>query len=67
VLLRKLRMTGAEIALCLAMARSTVSAILQRVGLGKLSRVQRPNRRRPQPQAARSSPRRAEQPSWVLH
>jgi transposase InsO family protein/transposase-like protein len=42
VLLRKLRMTGAEIALCLAMAVSTVSAILLRVGLGKLSRLEPP-------------------------
>src|SRR3954464_607969 len=39
VLLRRLRMTGAEIAFCLAMALSTVSAVLQRVGLGKLSRL----------------------------
>jgi transposase InsO family protein len=42
VLLRKLRMTGAEIAFCLAMALSTVSAVLLRVGLGKLSRLQPP-------------------------
>jgi transposase InsO family protein len=42
VLLRKLRMTGAEIALCLAMALSTVSAVLQRVGLGTLSRLEPP-------------------------
>jgi transposase len=42
VLLRKLRMTGAEIALCLTMALSTVSAILLRVGLGKLSRLEPP-------------------------
>ncbi len=42
VLLRKLRMTGAEIALCLAMALSTVSAVLLRVGLGKLSRLEPP-------------------------
>jgi transposase InsO family protein len=40
VLLRKLRMTGAEIALCLAMAVSTVSAVLLRVGLGKRSRLE---------------------------
>src|SRR4051812_7796413 len=33
VLLRRLRMTGAEIAFCLAMALSTVSAVLLRVGL----------------------------------
>jgi transposase-like protein len=42
VLLRKLRMTGAEIAFCLALALSTVSAVLLRVGLGKLSRLQPP-------------------------
>jgi transposase InsO family protein len=42
VLLRKLRMTGAEIAFCLAMALSTVSAVLLRVGLGKLSRLEPP-------------------------
>src|SRR5690349_4690926 len=42
VLLRKLRMTGAEIAACLGMALSTVSAVLKRVGLGKLSRLEPP-------------------------
>jgi transposase InsO family protein len=42
VRLRKLRMTGAEIAFCLAMALSTVSAVLLRVGLGKLSRLEPP-------------------------
>jgi transposase InsO family protein len=42
VMLRRLRMTGAEIALCLAMALSTVSAVLLRVGLGKLSRLEPP-------------------------
>ena len=42
VVLRKLRMTGAEIAFCLAMALSTVSAVLLRVGLGKLSRLEPP-------------------------
>jgi transposase InsO family protein len=42
VCLRRLRMTGAEIALCLAMALSTVSAVLLRVGLGKLSRLEPP-------------------------
>jgi transposase InsO family protein len=41
-LLRRLRMTGAEIALCLAMALSTVSAVLARIGLGKLSRLEPP-------------------------
>jgi transposase InsO family protein len=40
--LRRLRMTGAEIAFCLAMALSTVSAILTRIGLGKLSRLEPP-------------------------
>src|SRR3954464_5225054 len=38
--LRRLRMTGAEIAFCLAMALSTVSAVLTRIGLGKLSRLE---------------------------
>jgi transposase InsO family protein len=42
VMLRRLRMTGAEIAFCLAMALSTVSAVLSRVGLGKLSRLEPP-------------------------
>jgi transposase InsO family protein len=42
VSLRRLRMTGAEIAVCLAMALSTVSAVLSRVGLGKLSRLEPP-------------------------
>jgi len=39
-LLRRLRMTGAEIAFCLAL--STVSAVLLRIGLGKLSRLEPP-------------------------
>jgi transposase InsO family protein len=43
VVLRKLRMTGAEIAMCLSMALSTVSALLMRVGLGKLSRLEPPD------------------------
>src|SRR5215212_4438777 len=42
VVLRKLRMTGAEIAFCLGMALSTVSAVLLRVGLGKRSRLEPP-------------------------
>jgi transposase-like protein len=42
VALRRLRMTGAEIAFCLSMALSTVSAVLLRVGLGKLSRLEPP-------------------------
>jgi transposase len=37
--LRRLRMTGAEIAECLDMALSTVSGILTRIGLGKLGRI----------------------------
>ena len=40
--LRRLRMTGAEIAECLDMALSTVSAVLKRVGLGTLSRLESP-------------------------
>jgi len=42
VALRRLRMTGAEIAFCLGMALSTISAVLMRVGLGKLSRLEPP-------------------------
>src|ERR687893_1415440 len=51
--LRRLRMTGAEIAECLQMALSTVQGILTRIGLGKLSRLEpeeppnRYERRRP--------------------
>jgi transposase len=37
--LRRLRMTGPEIAETLEMATSTVSAVLKRIGLGKLSRL----------------------------
>jgi transposase InsO family protein/transposase len=37
--LRRLRMTGAEIAECLGMALSTVSGILTKIGLGKLGRI----------------------------
>jgi transposase InsO family protein len=40
--LRRLRMTAAEIAECLGVALSTVSAICRRVGLGKRSRLDRP-------------------------
>lgn len=39
VALRRLRMTAAEIAELLSMALSTVSAILKRLGLGRLSRL----------------------------
>ena len=42
VALRRLRMTAAEIAELLSMALSTVSAVLNRVGLGKLSRLDPP-------------------------
>lgn len=51
--LRHLRMTGAEIAECLAMPLSTVSAVLRRIGLGRRSRLEpleppnRYQRRRP--------------------
>ncbi len=51
--LRRLRMSGAEIAFCLGMALSTVSAVLTRIGLGKRSRLEPPEppnryeRRRP--------------------
>ncbi|HEY7950797.1 MAG TPA: IS481 family transposase [Solirubrobacterales bacterium] len=38
--LRRLRMTGPEIAETLEMATSTVSAVLKRIGLGKLSRLE---------------------------
>ncbi|MGZ6589912.1 MAG: IS481 family transposase [Solirubrobacteraceae bacterium] len=38
--LRRLRLTGPEIAEVLEMATSTVSAVLRRIGLGKLSRLE---------------------------
>jgi transposase InsO family protein len=38
--LRRLRLTGPEIAEILEMATSTVSAVLKRIGLGKLSRLE---------------------------
>jgi transposase InsO family protein len=40
--LRRVRMTAAEIAECLGMALSTVSAVLKRIGLGRLSRLEPP-------------------------
>src|SRR5215213_3891367 len=40
--LRRLRMTGAEIAELLEMPLSTVSGILTRIGLGRLSRLEPP-------------------------
>jgi len=40
--LRRTRMTAAQIATALAMAMSTVTAVLQRVGLAKLSRLEPP-------------------------
>jgi transposase InsO family protein len=42
VALRRLRLTGQDIALALGMPASTVSGILTRVGLGKLSRLEPP-------------------------
>ena len=50
--LRRLRLTGLEIAECLQMAHSTVSGILTRIGMGKLGRLglepaQRYERQRP--------------------
>ena len=50
--LRRLRLTGAEIAEVLGMARSTVSGVLTRIGMGKLGRLglepaQRYERERP--------------------
>jgi len=50
--LRRLRMTGAEIAECLDMAVTTVSGILTKIGMGKLGRLglqpaQRYERQRP--------------------
>jgi len=41
-MLRRLRMTGPEIAEVLGMPTSTVSAVLKRIGLGKLSRLDPP-------------------------
>jgi transposase len=41
-MLRRLRMTAAEIAEVLSMPLSTVSAVLTRIGLGKLSRLEPP-------------------------
>ncbi|HSJ18173.1 MAG TPA: leucine zipper domain-containing protein, partial [Solirubrobacterales bacterium] len=40
--LRRLRLTGPEIAEVMEMATSTVSAVLKRIGLGKLSRLEPP-------------------------
>jgi transposase InsO family protein len=40
--LRRVRLTGQEIALALGMALSTVQGILTRIGLGKLSRLEPP-------------------------
>lgn len=40
--LRRVRFTGPEIALILGMAISTVSLVLRRIGLGKLSRLEPP-------------------------
>ena len=43
--LRRLGMTGAEIAMCLTMPVSTVSAVLQRSGLGNSRGLSRPSHR----------------------
>jgi transposase InsO family protein len=40
--LRRIRLTGPEIAELLEMATSTISAVLKRIGLGKLSRLEPP-------------------------
>src|SRR6266487_160419 len=42
VALRRLRFTGPEIAEALSMATSTVAAVLKRIGLGRLSRLEPP-------------------------
>ena len=61
--LRRLRMTGAEIAECLGMALSTVSAVLQRIGLGKLSRLEplEPPNRYERAAAGRAAPHRRQE------
>jgi transposase InsO family protein len=59
--LRRLGMTGAEIAMCLTMPVSTVSAVLQRVGLGKLSRLEPPEPPEPPNRYQR------ERPGELLH
>src|SRR4051794_14369478 len=51
--LRQGRLTAAEIAECLAMPLSTVSAVLRRQGLGKRSRLEPPD---PAPRYGRSAP-----------
>ena len=40
--LRRVRLTGAQIAEALSMPLSTVSGIVTRIGLGKLSRLEPP-------------------------
>jgi transposase InsO family protein len=45
IALRELRFTAAEIAEALAMAHSTVSAVLKRLGRGRLARIQEPDNR----------------------
>jgi transposase InsO family protein len=45
VALRELRFTAAEIAEALGMAQSTVSAVLKRLGRGRLPRIQEPDNR----------------------
>ena len=55
--LRRLRMTGQEIAECLGMALSTVSGVLARIGLGKLARLG----------ARAGQPLRARRPGELVH
>jgi transposase InsO family protein len=45
IALRELRFTAAEIAEALGMAQSTVSAVLKRLGRGRLPRIQEPDNR----------------------
>ncbi len=61
--LRRLRMTAAEIAECLRMPLSTVSAVLTRIGLGKLSRLEplEPANRYREAAAGRADPYRCQE------
>ena len=63
VTLRRLGMTAAEIAECLSMPASTVSAVLTRIGLGRLSRLERPEapNRYERRRAGRAAPHRCEE------
>jgi hypothetical protein len=59
--LRRLRLTAAEIAECLQMPLSTVSAVLLREGLGKRSRLAAPEAPNRYERARRADPRRHQQ------